>query len=67
MCHVFGALEPLGDSGRIARGIFVLPVGAREHTRGCSPRAPGWFGQNQLGGFSVLLAREVFLLFGRCA
>jgi len=56
-----GALEPPGDLSRIIRGIFVLPAGARERTRGCSPRAPGRFGQNRLGGvlchqgkFSVL-------------
>jgi len=47
-----GALEPPGDSGRIVRGIFVLPAGARERTRGCSPRAPGRFMPNQLGGVS---------------
>jgi len=32
-----GALEPPGDSGRIVWGIFVLTMGARERTRGCSP------------------------------
>ena len=31
--------------------VFILLVGARERTRGCSPRAPGRFGQNRLGGF----------------
>ena len=46
-----GAPEPPGDLSRIVRGIFVLLTGARERTRGCSPRAPGWFGQNRLGGF----------------
>ena len=53
-----GALEPPGDSGRIVWGIFVLPAGevfvlsagARERTRGCSPQAPGRFGQDRLGG-----------------
>ena len=34
-----GAPEPLGDSSRIVWGIFVLTVGARERTRGCSPQA----------------------------
>ena len=29
----------------------VVSVGARERTRGCSPRALGWFGQNRLGDF----------------
>jgi len=29
--------------------FYVVSVGAREHTRGCSPRAPRWFGQNRLG------------------
>ena len=46
-----GAPEPPGDLCRIVRGIFVLPAGAHERTRGCSPRAPGRFGQNRLGGF----------------
>ena len=46
-----GAPEPLGDSGRIIWGIFVLTAGARECTHGCSPRALGLFGQNRLGGF----------------
>ena len=46
-----GAPEPPGDLSRIIRGIFfVLPAGARERTRGCSPRAPGRFGQKRLGG-----------------
>ena len=46
-----GALETPGDSGRIVWGIFVLTAGAHERTRGCSPRAPGRFRQNHLGGF----------------
>ena len=57
-----GAPEPSGDLSIIVRGIFVLPMGARERTRGCCPRAPGWFRQNRLGvscvvsggGFSVV-------------
>ena len=56
-----GAPEPPSDSGRIVRGIFVLMAGARERTRGCSPRAPGRFGQNWLGGLLCLSAGEVFL------
>ena len=53
------APEPPGDSGRIiwrvfhvtSGGSFVLLAGAHERTHGCSPRAPGRFGQNRLGGF----------------
>ena len=33
------APKPQGDLGIIVWGIFVLTVGARERTRGCSPRA----------------------------
>ena len=34
------APEPLGGSGRTGWGVFcVVSVGARERTRGCSPRA----------------------------
>ena len=55
-----GAPEPLGDSSRVVRGIFfVLPAGVRERTCGCSPRAPGRFGQNRLGGF-LCCQRERF-------
>ena len=32
-----GAPEPPGNSSRIVQGTFVLPMGARECTRGCSP------------------------------
>ena len=45
-----GAPEALADSGKIVRGVFVLPAGARERTHGCSPRAPGRFVPNWLGG-----------------
>ena len=31
--------------------VFVLSVGACERTHGCSPRAPGRFKHNRLGGF----------------
>ena len=44
-----GAPVPSGDSGRIVRGIFVLPASAHERTHGCSPRAPGQFESNRLG------------------
>ena len=27
-----------------------MSMGARKRTYGCSPRAPGWFRQNHLGG-----------------
>ena len=57
-----GAPEPPGDSGRIVRGIFVLPAGAREHTNGRSPRAPGRFGQNRLGGFLCCQWGSFFVL-----
>ena len=33
------APKPPGDSGRIVWRISVLTAGARERTRGCSPRA----------------------------
>ena len=55
-----GAPEPPGDSSRIVGGIFVLPVGARERTHGCSPRASGRFGQNRLGGFSMFVSGRGF-------
>ena len=41
-----GAPEPPGDLSRIVRGIFRLLA----CTCRCSPRAPGWFGRNRLGG-----------------
>ena len=46
-----GAPEPPGDSGRIVPGILLLTAGAHKRTHGCSPQAPGWFGQNHLGVF----------------
>ena len=61
--NLTGAPEPPGDLSRIVRGIFfVLPVGARERTRGCSPRAPGQFGQNRLGGFLRCQRERFFAL-----
>ena len=60
-----GALEPPGDSGKIIRGISVLPMGAREHTRGCSPRAPRRFVPNRLGVFLSLSMGDVFLFCRR--
>ena len=51
--NLIGAPDSLGDSGRIVWGIFVLTAGARERTRGCSPRDPGRFGQNRLGDFCL--------------
>jgi len=44
-----GAPEPLGDSGGIVWGIFVLMMDAHERTHRCSPQAPWRFGQNHLG------------------
>ena len=46
-----GAPELPDDLSRIVRRIFVLPVGARERTRGCSPRAVR---AEPTGGFSAL-------------
>ena len=47
-----GAPEPPGDLSRIVWGIFfVLSVGARERTRGCSPRVVR---VELAGGFSTL-------------
>ena len=62
-----GAPEPSGDSGRIILGIFVFTAGARECTRGCSPRAPGRFGQNRLGGFSCCQRGRFFVFVSGCA
>ena len=63
--NLTGAPEPLGDSGRIVRGIFVLLASARECTHGCSPRAPGRFGQNRLGGFLCCQRERFFALCRR--
>ena len=42
-----------------------MPAGARERTRRCSPRAPGRFGQNRLGGFLCCQRERFFALCRR--
>ena len=49
------APEPLDGSGRTGWGVFCVFSGGSfsvvsAGARGCSPRAPGRFGQNRLGG-----------------